>query len=53
MSEGVDERRQVISVFNTVARLDNHATLYLNYLQPLLESKGMLVFPLTRSHSHG
>ena len=42
MSEGVDERRKIISVFNTVERLNKHPTVYLNYLKLLVESKGML-----------
>jgi len=37
-----DERRKIISVFNTVERLNKHPSLYLNFLKLLVESKGML-----------
>ena len=37
-----DERRKIISVFNTVERLNKHPSLYLNLLKLLVESKGML-----------
>ena len=43
MSEGVNERRKIISVFSTVERLNKHRTAYLNYLKLLVESKGMLL----------
>ena len=43
MREGVDERRKIISVFNTVERLNKHPAVYLNYLKLPVESKGMLV----------
>ena len=42
MSEGVNERRKIISVFSTVERLNQHPTLYMDYLKLLVESKGML-----------
>ena len=42
MNEGVDERRKIISVFNTVERLNQNPAAYLNYLKLLVESKGML-----------
>ena len=42
MSEGVDERRKIISVLNTIERLNKHPTVYLKYLKLLVESKGML-----------
>ena len=42
MSESVDERRKIKTVFNTVERLNKHRTTYLNYLKLLVESKGML-----------
>ena len=32
MSEGVDERRKIISVFNTVERLNKHPAAYLESL---------------------
>ena len=37
-----DERRKIISVFNTVERLNKHPSLFLNFLKLLVESKGML-----------
>ena len=43
MSEGVNERRKIISVFSTVERLNQHQTAYLNYLKLLVASKGMLL----------
>ena len=42
MSESVDERRQIKSVFNTAERLNKHHTSYLNYLKLLVESEIML-----------
>ena len=42
MSEGVGERRNIIAVFITLARLNKHPTLYLIYLKLLVERKGML-----------
>ena len=41
MSEGIYQRWTIISVSNTVERLNKHPTLYLNYLKLLVESKGM------------
>ena len=38
-----DERRHIISVFNTVELLNRHASLYLNYLKLLVESKSHVV----------
>ncbi|MFM7984071.1 MAG: hypothetical protein ACKPKO_32570, partial [Candidatus Fonsibacter sp.] len=37
-----DKRRKIISVFNTVERLNKRPSLYLNFLKLLVESKGML-----------
>ncbi|MFM7979502.1 MAG: hypothetical protein ACKPKO_09325, partial [Candidatus Fonsibacter sp.] len=37
-----DERRKIISVFNTVEWLNKHPSLYLNFLKLLVESKGMI-----------
>ncbi|MFM7987694.1 MAG: hypothetical protein ACKPKO_51110, partial [Candidatus Fonsibacter sp.] len=37
-----DERRKIISVLNTVERLNKHPALYLNFLKLLVESEGML-----------
>ena len=41
MSEGVDERMKIISVFNTTEGLNKHPTVYLNYLKLLVESTSM------------
>ena len=41
MSEGVDERRTIVPVFNKVDRLSKHPAVYLNFLKLLVERKGM------------
>ena len=42
MSEGKNKRRQVISVSNTVERLNKHPAVYVNYLKLIVESTCML-----------
>ncbi|MFM7986797.1 MAG: hypothetical protein ACKPKO_46535, partial [Candidatus Fonsibacter sp.] len=38
---GAESKRNSISVFNTVERLNNHPSVFINYLRVLANAKGM------------